>query len=137
MGLIESWGTGLKNTRRAAQEYHLPEPEFIEIAETFRVNLYRRPAIKKQDHVGEGADEPYSIGKTSAKQSYGIGDASAEQQVILGLLADNSKLTGSELAKKVGISKRNIESNMKKLKKKGLLVHHGSPKSGYWEILRK
>ena len=136
--------------------------------------------IKKQDHVGEGADEPYSIGKTSAKQSYdfgetsviqsyGIGDASVEQQgsigdtpekylqkkekisectgvwntlnatqqVILGLLSENSKLTGTELAEKVGISKRNIESNMKKLKEKGLLVRHGSPKSGYWEILRK
>ena len=39
MGLIEAWGTGLKNIRRAAQEYHLPEPEFIEMAETFRVNL--------------------------------------------------------------------------------------------------
>ena len=180
MGLIEAWGTGLKNIRRAAQEYHLPEPEFIEMAETFRVNLYRRPVIKKQDHVGEGADEPYSIGKTSAKQSYdfgetsviqsyGIGAASVEQQgsigdtpekylqkkekisectdvwntlnatqqVILGLLSENSKLTGTELAEKVGISKRNIESNMKKLKEKGLLVRHGSPKSGYWEILRK
>ena len=43
MGLIEAWGTGLRSICKAAQEYHLPQPEFIEMPGTFRVNLYRRP----------------------------------------------------------------------------------------------
>ncbi len=180
MGLIEAWGTGLRNIRRAAQEYHLPEPEFIEMAETFRVNLYRRPMAKKQSDVARETEEPYRIGEASVIQSYDIGDASvkrpygigdpsvkqqggigdrtekyaqkngeipekadvwntlnATQQAILGLLSENPKLTGVELAEKVGISKRNIESNVKKLKEKGFLVRHGSPKSGYWEISGK
>jgi len=41
-----------------------------------------------------------------------------------------------KLAGQIGITSRNIESNIKKLKEKGILSRHGSPKSGYWEILR-
>jgi biotin operon repressor len=41
-----------------------------------------------------------------------------------------------KLAGQIGITSRNIESNIKKLKEKGILIRHGSPKSGYWEILR-
>ena len=41
MGLIEAWGTGLQRIQGSAKEYGLPSPEFIEMAESFRVNLYR------------------------------------------------------------------------------------------------
>ena len=58
MGLIEGLGTGLQNIRRAAEEYHLPEPEFIKMGETFRVNLYRRmPSIRK------GAENEHCVGR--------------------------------------------------------------------------
>ena len=42
--MIEAWGTGFKRIRNAAKEYGLPEPEFIEMPESFRVNLYRKSA---------------------------------------------------------------------------------------------
>ena len=41
MGLIDAWGTGVKRIRDAAAEYGLPEPEFLEMDDTFRINLYR------------------------------------------------------------------------------------------------
>ena len=41
IGLVEAWGTGLQRIQNAAKEYELPEPEFIEMPESFRVNLYR------------------------------------------------------------------------------------------------
>ena len=44
IGLIEAWGTRFKRIRNAAKEYGLPEPEFIEMPESFRVNLYRKSA---------------------------------------------------------------------------------------------
>ena len=43
IGLIEAWGTGLQRIQKAAKEYGLAEPEFIEMPESFRVNLYRQP----------------------------------------------------------------------------------------------
>ena len=42
MDLIEQWGTGIQRIISRAKEYGLPKPEFMEIGETFRVNLYRK-----------------------------------------------------------------------------------------------
>lgn len=41
MELIEEWGTGIRRILKRAEEYNLPKPEFLEIGDTFRVNLYR------------------------------------------------------------------------------------------------
>ncbi len=52
MELIEEWGTGIRRILKRAEEYELPEPEFLEIGDTFRVNLYRKAdkkPIKKAD----------------------------------------------------------------------------------------
>ena len=56
------------------------------------------------------------------------------QRKIAELLRANTRLTGAALAEQIGISKRNIESNIKKMKQLGILVRRGSPKSGYWEV---
>lgn len=52
MELIEEWGTGIRRILKRAGEYGLPEPEFLEIGDTFRVNLFRaadKKPIKKAD----------------------------------------------------------------------------------------
>lgn len=41
MGIIEEWGTGIRRIKNRAAEYGLPEPDFLEIGDSFRVNLYR------------------------------------------------------------------------------------------------
>ena len=43
-------------------------------------------------------------------------------------------MSAAKLAENIGIASRNIESNIRKLKDMGLLVRHGSPKNGYWEV---
>ena len=58
------------------------------------------------------------------------------QYKIVELLSEDNSLTGTGLAEKIGISKRNIESNIKKLKSMGILIRHGSSKSGYWEVVK-
>lgn len=50
------------------------------------------------------------------------------------LLFKDSSLSAAKLAEKIGVARRNIESNIKKLKDYGILVRHGSPKNGYWEV---
>ena len=47
------------------------------------------------------------------------------------LLLLNRQLSANELAKEIGVARRNIEANIKKLKDRGMLVRHGSPKYGY------
>lgn len=128
MGLIEAWGNGLKNIRESAKNYGLRDPEFIEMPETFRVNLFRPTDTEDGRYIGE----------TSEKHRNNDGDKlNASQKRILSLLSENAQLSAQKIAEKIGISSRNVESNIKKLKEQGILVRHGSPKDGYWEILEK
>lgn len=56
------------------------------------------------------------------------------QKKILEFLSKDNRLSAEKLAKKAGVASRNIEANIKKLKEQGILVRHGSPKNGYWEM---
>ena len=57
------------------------------------------------------------------------------QQKILEELRKNPHITMDELSKLVGIAKKNIFNNMKKLQEAGLLKRVGADKNGYWEVL--
>jgi ATP-dependent DNA helicase RecG len=43
-------------------------------------------------------------------------------------------MTAQEIAEHVGISKRGVEKQLKKLKDFGVISREGSDKSGYWII---
>ena len=57
------------------------------------------------------------------------------QMRILELLAVDGRLSAAKLARQLDIASRNIEANIKKLKEKDILIRHGSPQNGYWEIV--
>ena len=151
MGLIEAWGNGLRSIRKEAAAYHLKKPDFIEMPDTFRVNLYRKSTSPEgKGNIGnESAEGRQNIGKASAMHRQSIGDASVEngrkedvnvtatQSKILALLRENPRMTGNQLADEVGISKRNIEENIRKLKELGVIVRRGSSKSGFWDITQE
>ena len=69
MGLVESWGTGIKKIIDSANEYGLKEPEFIEMPETFCVNLFRKALPARSDgDVGENVgDSSAKFGESSVK----------------------------------------------------------------------
>lgn len=57
------------------------------------------------------------------------------QQKILDAIKQNPHLTMGELSEIVGIAKKNIFNNMKKLQGAGLLVRPGADKNGWWEVI--
>lgn len=57
------------------------------------------------------------------------------QQQILGEILKDRHITREALAGIVGISVRNIEKNISRLKEEGLLERIGSRKAGYWKIV--
>ena len=139
MGLIEAWGNGLRSIQKAAREYELPEPAFIEMPETFRVNLYRKPLSEKMwNKDGENSEEVRNkFGINSGEGDKTISpEINSTQKKILALLSDTPEMTGEVLAKQIGVTARTIESNIRKLKDLGLLVRHGSNKDGYWEVIK-
>ena len=161
MGFIEAWGTGIRRIKQAAQQYGLPSPEIQVFDDMFRINLYRRPlseiaddcdktSEKHRRNIGEASEKHRRrIGEESEKYQRNIGetpgkrrgqfseDLSNTQRKILELLSVDSKLSAAKLAKQVGVSSRNVEVNIKKLKERGMLIRCGSPKSGYWKIIDK
>ncbi len=149
MGLVESWGTGVKRILCAARDYGLPTPSFQVFDDMFRVNLFRNVfPLKEQKYVEEASEEHRrSIGEALEKhrrnnektmekqQGDSREDLSGTQKQILELLSKDTRLSAKKMAEIIGISSRNIEANIRKLKKCGILVRHGSPKNGYWEIV--
>lgn len=159
MGFVESWGTGVKRILGAAQSYGLPTPSFQVFDDMFRVNLFRNVfPMERQECIGETSEKHRrSIGETPEKHRRNIGEASEKYRVnigrtsekhrnnseyhmnstqnqILELLSQDTRLSAKKMAEAIGISSRNVEANIKKLKECGFLTRHGSPKSGYWEI---
>lgn len=147
IGLVEAWGTGLRRILNAAKEYNLSEPEFVEMPESFRVNLYRSQLPTQ--NIGETSEEDRSnFGGTSEELRKNFGRTSEEHQFandaelsttqleIIEILLSDSTMTSDEMARRIGISRRSIENNIKKLKERGLLMRHGSKKNGYWEVVK-
>ena len=57
------------------------------------------------------------------------------QTEIIKIIKKKPEITYSELAKKVGKSRRTIIRNMKMLKQKGLVKRIGADKNGYWKVM--
>nr|WP_321497093.1 winged helix-turn-helix transcriptional regulator [uncultured Methanolobus sp.] len=57
------------------------------------------------------------------------------QQKILDSILEDSSISARLLSESIGISQRKIETNIAKLKEKGLLRRVGSARGGHWEVI--
>ncbi|MDD7589275.1 winged helix-turn-helix domain-containing protein [Bullifex porci] len=57
------------------------------------------------------------------------------QQKILKSIKNNPFITQDELSKVIGLSRKSIIQNMKKMKNNGLIKRVGAAKNGHWRIL--
>ena len=129
IGLIEAWGIGLQRIQKAAKDYKLPEPEFVEMPETFRVNLFRNvlPTMSDRD-VGA------NVGESSAK--FGEVILNGTQMEIMQRIDADNRISAKNISEELSLSVRAIEKNIKELRDKGVLVRHGSARGGYWEVVK-
>ena len=56
------------------------------------------------------------------------------QKKILEVIKNNPQITQEELANVIGLTRKSINSNMKKLQENGLLNRIGADKNGYWQV---
>ena len=132
MGLVESWGTGIKKIIDSAHEYGIVEPEFIEMPETFRVNLYRK-TVSLQNGDESSVKGSVKFGESSVK--LGNLPLNDTQRTIMQMIEENPRISAKQIAEKTDVSVRAIEKNIKELREKGALKRHGAARGGYWEIL--
>lgn len=74
-----------------------------------------------------GGDEKSSVKKFGEKQKSSV--------KILELIKQNPKITLEEIANVLGISKRAVEKQVKKLREANIIERIGSDRSGWWKII--
>ena len=84
MEIIEEWGTGIRRILNRAKEFGLPEPEFLEIGDMFRVNLYRKADKKpikaeRKELVLAFVDNKGSISNKEAREILGLAESTTKR----------------------------------------------------------
>ncbi len=108
---MEEWGTGIRRILKRAEEYGLQKPEFLEIGDTFRVNLYRKAdkkPIKKADKKPI-KDERKKLIFAYIEQEGSISNKEARE--ILGLAESTTKRILKQLVEEGELQERGERRN--------------------------
>lgn len=78
----------------------------------------------------KGIGEP---GRPGSPKGSSKGSPSTRERIIT-LIAANPRITSNAIASSLGITKRAVLKQIRRLKDEGLLLRIGSPRAGYWEV---
>lgn len=134
IGNADELGSGTKNLFKYTRYYSGEYPQLIE-RDIFKIivpldDIYALDFVLR-DSVGDSVRDKVGdkVGDTSIKR---LND---NQQLILQYLKESPKLSATAIGKKIGISSRKVEVNIKKLKEQGFLMRIGNPRTGYWKVI--
>lgn len=91
---------------------------------TFMLKIIRDALLA----VTESQNKSYDVGV-----NVGINGSTNEEKILV-LLRQDSRLTAKTLASTIGITDRQVERILSKLKAEGKIIRHGASKNGYWEV---
>ena len=138
-GYIDAWGRGILKIDNSCKEAGLPDPEITEKDGGFQVMLYKDETLQVTTQVIPQATEP--VNRTSPPNqstdqiTSKLQDKLNRSQIaIIEQITKNGNITSCKLSEIIGISDRQIKSNIKFLVQKGILERIGSRKTGYWVI---
>ena len=114
MEIVESWGTGIKRIIKRAKEYGLPDPEFLEIGDTFRVILYRK-ADKKPIKAEK---KPIKVDLQLIKDD--------RKQMIYSYVEQNGSISNKEARELLGIAESTTKRILKEMVNEGYLSIEGA-----------
>ena len=140
-GDIEKYGTGFIRIRKKLNELKTATYKISEIGDFFKVELLdtRSYDVEKDSENRAYDSEKDSENRfdDSEKDIVSRFYLTENQALIVKEILKNKKITQHQLAKFVGITRKNIQNNMIKLKEKGVLKRIGPDKGGYWKVLVK
>ncbi len=72
--------------------------------------------------------------KTDVGINVGINVVTNEEKIIA-LLRQDGNMSANMLSVSVGVTERQIQRILAKLKAEGKIIRHGANKNGYWEVI--
>jgi ATP-dependent DNA helicase RecG len=66
----------------------------------------------------------------------GVENLSQKERIIVDLIKKNPYISKEEMIRKGKITKKTVEYNIEKLKKKNIVKRIGADKGGYWEVIK-
>lgn len=126
MKIIERWGTGIPRVFRECKEYGLPEPDLIDLAGDFRVNMYRKTERAFGANIA-------TTQTTQTTQSDVI-RFSEDDFLILSLVHDKPTMSQKEYALELGWTVDRVKYYLRKMKTQKIIKRVGSSHNGYWEV---
>lgn len=130
--LMERRGSGFK---KILEDYAFQEnsredlmPKFVADNKDFLLTLYNLNYYEG-NNVVENSDK---VRRSSEK--FGEKSLNDTQKEILTLIKVDGTNSAISIAKKLNITSRAVEKNIKVLREQGILIRHGAARGGYWEI---
>ena len=97
-------------------------------------------SVKKYPVNKNSTPEKYPVNENSTPEKYPVKGENNQPvgrtaQRIIDMVIANPMITREKMADESGISLDGVKKQIRKLRERGILMHEGSDKSGYWRII--
>ena len=100
------------------------------LCETPNVEQEKQPDMDLQRTTEENSGQPMEMEQESSLKS-----SLKSSQKILELISASPSITISEIADRLGMTKRGVDKNIKRLKEQGAIRRVGPDTGGHWEVI--
>ena len=140
--LTEGRNTGFGKILRALEENGSPNPEFEtdDDHSYFISRLFVHQAFLEEDELNKNSKEYEKEPKKGAEKEPKKGaekepkKGAERKQDILSQLVGNPEMTQTELMEKLGLTRKQVQKDIKELQEEGLLEREGSNRKGKWIV---
>ena len=135
MNIMEHWGSGIPRIIRRCREFGLEEPELLEIAGNFRINLYRYP---DRTRVGKGTDKLIEstdkVRISTDKVWKSMDNLTESQKNIIQYVEANGRITNKEVQGLLKVKDSRALKILKELVEIGILERAGKLRGSYYTL---
>ncbi len=135
MNIMEHWGSGIPRIIRRCRELGLEEPELMEIAGSFRINLFR---FSDKTRIGKGADkimgDTDKVRKSTDKVRKSTDKLNDSHKKIIQYIEEKGEITNKEVQNLLNVKDSRALKILKELVETGILKREGKLKGSYYKL---
>ena len=126
MNIMEHWGSGIPRIIKRCKELGLEEPELLEIAGSFRINLFRF-----SDKVRKSTDK---VRKSTDKVRKSTDNITDNHKKIIQYVEERGAITNKEVRNLLNVKDSRALKILKELVAAGVLHKEGKLKGSYYKL---